>query len=331
MLILPASCHPQDRANNKVKEIYKSTFISPDSSTDYLKIDSTYVDAPSAITRNIIQDKDGIFWFATFEGIIKYDGKSFINLTKGQSIRFFSVLEAKNGLIWFGSIGAGIYRYDGSCFQILTTEDGLVDDRVTNIYEDNLGRIWFGTVGGISIYDGSTFTNMTTEEGLLDNDINSIMQDPSGLYWVGTRGKAFTYDGSRISEIMNEDGASFYNVRHIMRDLRGHMWMGGNDGLWRYDGETYNRISRNFTGYIYEDRVGNIWTSSVHQDLNAWTISQYDVISLNNGRPTATEIKTREGMFFGILEDENKDIWAGKLDGVIRISQHGSIEEYHTH
>ena len=95
--------------------------------------------------------------------------------------------------------------------------------------------------------------------------------------------------------------------------------MGGNDGLWRYDGESYMRVSRDFTGYIYEDRLGNILTSSVGSSLSGWTLNQYDRISINNNTPKATAIKSGEGMFFGILEDSNSNLWVGKLDGVYRI------------
>ena len=49
---------------------------------------------PNTITRNIIQDRKGNIWIAAFDGIFRYDGKSFTNITnKVSSARFFSVLE----------------------------------------------------------------------------------------------------------------------------------------------------------------------------------------------------------------------------------------------
>ena len=48
---------------------------------------------PTRITRNLIQDRKGNIWIASWEGIFKYDGKSFTNITnKISSARFFSVL-----------------------------------------------------------------------------------------------------------------------------------------------------------------------------------------------------------------------------------------------
>src|SRR5690349_11316285 len=65
---------------------------------------------PSNITRNVIQDRKGNIWMATWEGIFRYDGKSFTNITSNvSSARFFSLLEDRNGNFWFGSIGSGVY------------------------------------------------------------------------------------------------------------------------------------------------------------------------------------------------------------------------------
>src|SRR5579863_10742094 len=92
---------------------------------------------PKWITRNIIQDRKGNIWIAAFDGIFRYDGKSFTNITsKVSSARFFSVLEDKKGNLWFGSIGSGVYCYDGIFFTNLTTGDGLTNYRVTCMYED---------------------------------------------------------------------------------------------------------------------------------------------------------------------------------------------------
>ena len=69
---------------------------------------------PNNTTRNIIQDRKGNIWIAAYDGIFRYDGKSFTNITsKVSSSHFFSVLEDRKGNLWFGSIGSGVYYYDG--------------------------------------------------------------------------------------------------------------------------------------------------------------------------------------------------------------------------
>lgn len=283
--------------------------------------------APKNITRNIIRDKNGSMWFATWDGVLRYDGSSFINVTQDVSTaRFFSLLQYSRGNFWFTSIGSGVFHYDGESFINFTTKDGLINDRVTNLYEDNDGVIWIGTEGGISCYDGKDIRNITTEDGLSYNDVNAIVQDNNGLYWIGTRGAACTYDGDTFTVLKNDAGLTFQNMRSVIKDKNGNIWLGGKDGLWCYDGKQFRNYTKNFTGYIFEDSKGNIWTSSATGNTHSWMLSVYQKDDLKNGSTASRALKTDEGMFFGIAEDYLGNIWAGKLDGVYRYN--GSSFEY---
>jgi len=278
---------------------------------------------PKWITRNIIQDRKGNIWIAAFDGIFKYDGKSFTNVTsKVTPARFFSVLEDERGDLWFGSIGSGVFLYDGKSFRNFTTKEGLADNRVTCIYEDKTGNIWFGAEGGASRYDGKSFQNYRMNGG-----VNAIIEDKTGKFWFATRGNTFVYDGKAFTNFTN-NGKPFKNVRSIIEDKKGNIWLGGADGLWRYDGRTFTNFTQKFVGDIIEDKKGNIWTSSESANspawvesqtgnIQAWAISRYDRASLFNKRPTVTEI-TNKGAIFGILEDDKGSIWFGAFDGVHR-------------
>lgn len=274
---------------------------------------------PNSITRAIKQDSKGNIWFASWEGIIKYDGTSFTNITnKISSSRFFSVLEDRKGNFWFASIGSGVYYYDGNSFQNFTTKEGLVNNRVTTIYEDKKGNVWFGTEGGVSCYNGISFQNFTTKEGMPHNDVNAIIEDETGKLWFGTRGNACFYDGKTFTNITNKEGITFKNIRSIIEDKRGNIWLGGNDGLWQYNSSIFRRLTTQFVGYIYEDKKGNIWMSSESNSTQGWALSYYDITSLFNPKPLATEVLTQEGMLFGILEDSYGVIWVGTLKGAYR-------------
>ena len=277
---------------------------------------------PKAITRTIKQDRNGNIWIAAFDGIFRYDGKSFTNITsKVSSARFFSVLEDRKGNFWFCSVGSGVYYYDGTSFRNFTTREGLANDRVIDIYEDKTGNVWFGTESGASRYDGKSFRNYLMNAGLPglpdnnDNDVNSIIEDKTGKFWFGTRGNACIYDGKTFT-VLTHNGKPFRNVRTIIEDKKGNIWLTGNDGLWRFDGSTFTNFTKDFVGHVYEDKKGNIWTSS--ETNQGWVLSRYEENSLSNKKPTVTEINPKEGrMLFGILEANDGSIWFG-ADGVYR-------------
>ncbi|MDI1254951.1 MAG: two-component regulator propeller domain-containing protein [Flavobacterium sp.] len=336
---------------------------------DTVKIkDISTSQGPNGIVRTIKQDRKGNIWITSWEGVFKYDGKSFTNITsKVSSARFFSVLEDRRGNFWFASIGSGVYYYDGKSFQNFTTKDGLASDGIGSIYEDKVGNIWFGTGDGASRYDGKSFRNLKMSEAppviqtdsvytgphavrtevdsvyigptpvstvgdsvhvsayqkpipevsWMHNDVNAIVEDNTGKFWFGTRGYATVYDGKTFATITNAAGKPFTNVRSIIKDKKGNIWLGGYDGLWRYNGKTFTNFSQNFVGYIFEDKKGNILTSSASATDGRWELSRYDAKSLTDKKPTVTVI-TNQPMIFGILEDDKENIWFGALDGVYR-------------
>jgi ligand-binding sensor domain-containing protein len=296
----------------------------------------TTEDVPQSITRNIIQDRKGNIWIAAFDGIFRYDGKSFTNITSNvSSARFFSILEDRNGNFWFGTIGSGVYCYDGKFFKNFTTSEGLLNNEVGCIFEDKKGNIWFGVSGGASCYDGKSFRNCIIDEDDMNEDwtgktfpdrqpyeVNSIIEDKTGKFWFATRGNTFVYDPS---ESLNTDGKTFNvvtleekpfkNVRTIMEDKKGNIWLSGSDGLWCYDGNKFSNFNQSFVGYVIEDKKGNIWTSS-EKDKLVWSLSIYDEKTLLNKNPKVSEI-ANQPMIFGILEDKIGNIWFGS-NGVYR-------------
>ncbi len=258
-------------------------------------------------------------------------------MDKISSARFFSAMEDKDGNMWFGSIGSGLYRYDGVFFEQYTGDEGLLSNEIVSIFQDEDGDIWFGSNGGVSVYDGSSFKSyLITGDTMIENrsgivvpsgqrpvnEVNSIIQDREGRMWIGTRGSTFIYDGQSF-EMISQGDLNFQNVRHIIEDRGGNIWLGGNDGLWRYDGERYSIITKDFVGYIYEDRAGNIWTGSDEHSKRGWALTRYDHSSLSQSKPVPSIVKSGEGMIFGILEADDGNIWFGTLQGVQRYDGSG--------
>ncbi|MEZ4986809.1 MAG: two-component regulator propeller domain-containing protein [Saprospiraceae bacterium] len=326
LLVSLSSCNGQ---NHPEKQQHISNQVAGELSTPTdVIIDTLFVNnAPNNITRAMVQDKSGDIWLATFGGLFKYDGNSFTNILKEGS--FFSILKDSNGNLWFGAIGSGVYLYNGEFFQNFTTDDGLVNNEIVCIYEDKMGNIWLGANGGVSRYDGKSFRNYVINGDTISedstgyvipnlqrpiNEVNTIIEDKTGKLWLGTRNKTFTYDGKSFTAVA-QNGKPFTNVRWIIEDKKENIWLGGNEGLWRYNGTNFRPIAEGFVGYIYEDKHGNIWTSA-QLSGNDWVLSRYENTTLGIEQQTRTIIKSGEGMFFGILEDADGNIWAGTLNGV---------------
>jgi ligand-binding sensor domain-containing protein len=73
-----------------------------------------------------------------------------------------AIAEDKNGLIWFGTAN-GVSSLDGDRWKSYNTADGLVNPCVNDIDVSDDGTIWFATNGGLSALNGTVWKNYTRE------------------------------------------------------------------------------------------------------------------------------------------------------------------------
>ena len=95
-----------------------------------------------------------------------------------------------NGMLWFGTNGGGISRYDGRSFTNFTMAHGLPDNTILSLGGDRQGNIWIGTsTGGLCRFDGHSFTTFSIGEGTGHSKENSCMEENTkDLLWLGTNG-----------------------------------------------------------------------------------------------------------------------------------------------
>ncbi len=180
----------------------------------------------------LFEDKTGKIWLGTYEnGVYLYDGKSISNfsikenlsnnyydgkafkaLSKNESLSgnyVKSIIEDKNGNIWFGTYGRsdsdyegnGLYRFDGISFKHYTKKDGLSSNTINCMLIDRMGDLWIGTdAWGVSRFNGKTFFNTFEKDGLSDNNIWCILEDKTGNIWFGTNYQGICrYNGKSLT------------------------------------------------------------------------------------------------------------------------------------
>ncbi len=99
----------------------------------------------------------------------------------------FSVHITPEDVLWAGTWGGGVSRFDGTSWKSFTTDDGLAGNIVYSIAQDEEGVLWFGTNRGISRYDGTNWRNYNQHHGLADVNVYAIEVAPNGEIWAGTR------------------------------------------------------------------------------------------------------------------------------------------------
>src|ERR1044071_7452778 len=104
---------------------------------------------PQNTVRAIIQTKDGYMWFATDDGLVRFDGIRFVtfdsrNTAEIKSSSIQTLYEDRDNNLWIAT-DAGLIRYRNGAFTAYSTKEGLSNNNVETIYEDREGNIWVGT------------------------------------------------------------------------------------------------------------------------------------------------------------------------------------------
>lgn len=138
---------------------------------------TTYTTANGLVNndvRSIAIDLQGSLWFGTMGGVSKFDGVStWTNYTaKINQLTDNYVYDIEidgSGNKWFAT-GYGVSKLSGTSWTTYTTENGLINNQVSEVEVDPADRsIWFGTYGGASkLVEGVSAIEETALNNLMD-------------------------------------------------------------------------------------------------------------------------------------------------------------------
>jgi ligand-binding sensor domain-containing protein len=252
-----------------------------------------------------------------------------------------SIFQDTKGTYWFGTNGAGVYRYDNTSLTQFSTDDGLVDNQVLSIQEDNFGNMWFGTGAfGISKFDGTHFTTITHWENIKRSRGRSSdwKSDSDNLWFKGGNGvfrwgdQELVYlpfdsvDAHSTAKEAELFGLSRNSVYCILEDKKGNVWFGTQaQGVCRYNGKELTWFSeKGLAGPavlgLFEDSRGNIWFGN-----NGAGLFRFDGTTLVNFteekglanpdfRASGTSNPGTLARVYCINEDKEGNIWIGTVD-----------------
>lgn len=153
------------------------------------------------LIRTIIEDKKGNLWVGTDGGglskIIEekdsiyfktyLNNPAYLNSLSHNSV--LTMLYGNDNNIWIGTFGGGLNKFNSATeeFSRYTEKDGLSNNVIYGIIEDNKGFLWLSTNKGISVFNKKTkqFINYEESDGLQSNEFNT------GAYFISTQGEVF--------------------------------------------------------------------------------------------------------------------------------------------
>ncbi len=232
--------------------------------------------SPAAITGVAWRKEAGDLWFPgdsglpantnDGQGVYRYDNRTLEYLAfpipqdsaAENTFRVTSIVESRDGRIWFGTYSA-VFEYDGHSFTIIdNSTKGIGPDEedlhVRSLFEDSSGTLWIGNNGlGVMSFDGQALSNFSELHGLSIREkgptgslgrVFSIAEDASGNMWFGTRDNGvWCFDGTSMRNFRLADGLTSLMVWAIYRDKRDSLWLGMGDGsVCRFNGTSFEKI-----------------------------------------------------------------------------------------
>ena len=269
----------------------------------------------------LLNDSNDNFWVGTSNGLNLFDRKNghFKRIVISNSdlipqrIRIRKIFEDSKGNIWLGTLGAGFAKYNfrNNEFQFYNQSDGLSNNTVFEIIEDNEGYLWITTSIGLNKFNPKTqkFVVYKVEDGLPNNEFNSgaAVKDRDGILYLGGVNGLTYFNPSSLNTNLSIPSIEFTKVLVNGNDFDPHGFYNKITSInLPYD---KNFIEITFTALDYFNSKSIIYKYKLDG------LNEYWVNSGNRNTAVFTNLSHGEYLFrvkcadkFGVWNNEEKSI-----------------------
>jgi ligand-binding sensor domain-containing protein/signal transduction histidine kinase len=272
---------------------------------------------PGNTVSSIVQTQDGYLWVGTFGGLARFDGIRFETFGEDAGLkneRILCLCADREGNLWVGSEGGGLFCFRDGKFSALTTRDGLLHNIVMSLAQDNRGRLWIGTYAGLQCRQDGEFVPPAAEP-TPRGQVSRLLADRAGRIWMVINGRLAEVETNHFSLPAMQGEPSGSMAMSALHDGKsGRFWLGGSSGYVAasHDGvvSVLNLGAERLADSVWEvweARNGDVWIGTASSGLRRWRNGQ--VLSLT----------TQEGLADNsircIYEDREGNLWIGTNGG----------------
>ena len=265
--------------------------------------------------RVIAQDPDGAIWAGTDRGLLRLDGKRFVQVDGTPSIPSISVhsiCRDRAGHLWVG--GWRLMRIDGKTGTLYSLGAEASQNQVKSILQTSDGTLWVGTVTGLNrmLPGQDRFQRVAG----ITSTVRVLRQTPDGVLWIGTIGQGvFTFDHGKLMQSTAPTELPSNTVLNFFEDNEGNFWIGTQTGMVRLTRAQVTivplpRASDSDFETIYGDSDGSFWIGSTK------------LFRMKDGALTEQELPGMRGIHVrNIFRDSSGNLWVGTDgNGIYRIA-----------
>jgi signal transduction histidine kinase/ligand-binding sensor domain-containing protein len=173
------------------------------------------------------------------------------------------------GILWVATEG-GLFRFDGSRFELFSDTYGLPSTFVRCLAFDGRGNLWAGTDEGAAVRQGTRFLGPDKRNDLPAAYTEAMCPDHDGLMWIGTREGLWVQgrDGRMVRDPRGPAGHVTAICRSGGREMLAASSSGGQTRILAWDGRGWRPLV--CTGAMETERIdamvqdglGRVWARS---------------------------------------------------------------------
>jgi ligand-binding sensor domain-containing protein len=295
------------------------------------------------IVNSITQDEKGFIWFATADGLNRFDGTTFKVFKPEPGNKFSlagnyvqSVFKDSEGIIWVSSRN-GLNRYDEVKERFIKFSFPDRSNDITHISESVGRNLWISSGYGFYYFNKKShrFINYTTANlpGLPSNYILNTFQDSHGLIWVGTQNagvKAFQTRNKKLIPVNSIDASAISSLRinSVFEDHLQNIWITTSRGLVWYKRKDNRFFVFNADQYHLKSNVSLSLAEDQHQHLliglQDGGLYKLDLSTTQNTLPENFVFEQVKGekdynitprSVQALFQDKDKNSWVGTYGG----------------
>lgn len=305
---------------------------------------------------DIMQDGAGYMWFATYDGLYRYDGYTFTQFDPQDSkIDFhngptYCIFKDHLGCLWVSDISTGIMVIDPQgklksvYYYDCEAHHTPLKQFVTNIAEDRQGNVWMGSwKGGPLKWDRKKnifFNYKKGQCGLRTDDFNSVYLDRAGTLWLGSFNDGLYYYNDHSNTFVHLENTSLDGeaINAIAENNKGDLYVGTTGALIKLDLHTkacstvLNSPSPgkllNVQNLFYDSLTHNIWAGTKYDGV--FVVSEKDNGITNYSNRSSDNSTIINNCVNKTFKDRTGNIWIGTAEGACTINELQRKINYYT-